>query len=961
MSRSSSRRPSALPRFLGPELDDASGPLALLRLPIAECTPSRIEAALQRQLDRVDAHPESATPEADEVRLALHTAAAQLLDPAVRKLLIGNAAMPEARPAPMPEIALPELVSTPAPVVDESEGEPEETEQRPALAQPPIVAPEYVEQRLPVSTVDPDPNRNVRRLMLGAAIFAGLCVLVGGVGLIIMTTSGGSSTGSGTGSSAASTDGTTTPVVPTTSSATPTQTASDAPEPSVPEAAKAIDAVKPKVSEFTDPVLVVRQLRSATTTAKRDPVAGVKAFQEALPGLTDWWCRFDVAQRRAADDAVVEFLFATAGDAQVSAAAIDELARRAAAIGKGIVAPEAVWPAAWAAGALTRLSNERELPRALAASVNAALNDALGAGRSGGALTFEAGATAALRRMPERLVPAVRPVDPDTGLPPERSASAQAVKQWMDAVQMVNPDPMDAERVLADGLGQFLITGPEADANLGAYEAIELLATRIKWREGGPARDMLLEWFLDAAVTDADLRAVTGVLANKSGAEGVDATMVLSVGATPDDRSKLRSEYAAAWGIVQSEARDKALAHWRNQTQVAVGTPVMAEPYAHLIALVGASRYNYAARRLWLGDATGATRIVDDTPGILAALATAASTSSAPAISPGGPPLPASPTPRTPVRVPQGPASPQRGQPPAPFSPTGVDGNWAEAYLKAERNIPVRLDRLAALDQMPSPIGRVDGAVLAEAACFASPAQVRIAAQRAVERFANDPAMVDGMLQMLPIAPRVQSVAQTYERVAGVHLPKVGDPDWELLARRALVERLLGMLAAQGEQAGIELATIQIGEAYVRMAGVESGPTDESASDRALRGATGQFRIWRFEAERLPNPAGAMSGAASGPTIPSLDQIDRRRESRTRVANGPAQRFAAEQAAIAEVLAYVVAAERPTAGVKAAAILQKLGDDRRVANHVFVQMLANERAIARLWMLRFGGNAEGGA
>ena len=956
MSRPSPRRASALPRFLGPEIDGASGPIAILRLSASECTPSRIEAALQRQLDLVDAHPESATPEADEVRLALHTAAAQLLDPVVRKMLIGNAAMPEAIPATKPEIALPELVSTPAPVEDESDGEPDEPEPRPMPAQPQVAPVMYAEPRLPVSAVEPDPNRGVRRLLLGAAIFAGLCILVGVVGLIIMTTSGGSSAGGGSGNSTAGAGATTVPVAPTPADTTVAQATSDAPASSAPEQSKGADAVKPKVSEFTDPVLVVRQLRAATTTAKRDPVEGVKAFQAALPGLTDWWCRFDVAQRRAADDAVVEFLFATASDPQVSAAAIDELARRAAATGKGIVAPEAVWPAAWAAGVLTRLSNERELPRALAASVNAALNDALGAGRSGGALTFEAGATAALRRMPERLVPAVRPVDSDTGLPPERSASAHAVKQWMDAVQVVNPDPMDAERVLSDGLGQFLIAGPEPDANLGAYEAIELLATRIKWRESGPARDMLLEWFLDAAVTDADLRAVTGVLANKSGAEGVDATMVLSVGATPDDRSKLRAEYAAAWGIVQSEARDKALAHWRNQTQVALGTPLMADSYAQLIALVGSARYNYAARRLWLGDATGSMRIVDDTPGILSALATAATAAAGPSA-----PLPTSSAPRTPVRVPQGPGSPQRGQPPAPFSPTGVDGHWAEAYLKAERNIPVRLDRLAALDQMASPIGRVDGAVLAEAACFASPAQVRIAAQRAVERFANDPAMVDGMLQMLPIAPRVQSVAQTYERVAGVHLPKVGDPDWELLARRALVERLLGMLAAQGEQAGIELATIQIGEAYVRMAGVESGPADESASDRALRGATGQFRIWRFEAERLPNPAGTTVGAGSGPTIPSLDQIDRRRESRTRVANGPAQRFAAEQAAIAEVLAYVVAAERPTAGVKAAAILQKLSDDRRAANHVFVQMLANERAIARLWMLRFGGNAEGGA
>lgn len=971
MSRA--RRTSPVPRYLGPSAE--GGPLELLGLTVSECTPTRIEAALQTQLDRVDAHPESATPEADDVRLALHTAAAQLLDPSVRRLLVGEAVAPRTEP-PQARAAVPELVEESAPVLDESAPEPDvpavPAMRQPALAPEPASAapqPQHPWTDSYTRTADDDPNRTVRRVLLGVGIFAGLCVLIGGVGLMIMITSGSG----GGGSPASAVDPN---LAQGGAASVPAPGSAASPAAPVPPPAPAADATaaappapaappKPGETEFTDPILVLRHLRAATATAKTDSVAGLRAFQMALPALAEWWGRFDTAQRRAADDAVVEFLFATAGDAQVSAAAVDELARRATLPESGVIEPVHVWPAAWAAGVLTRLSNERELPRALGANVNAAINAALGEGRTSGALSFEAGANAILRRMPARLVPAVRPVDPDTGLPPERSASAAAIKKWMDAVLVVNHDPMDAERVLADGLEQVLIAGPEPDGNLGAYEAIELLVTKIKWREGGAARDRLLEWFLDPAVTEADLRSLTGVLANKSGAEGVDATMVLSVGASPDDRAKLRAQYATAWGIVQSAARDTAQRHWRASAEGAAGTQPSREAFATLIGVVGASRYNLAARRLWLGDALGATKIVDDTPGLLAALpntASATSSGAAPAVAPGSPPPPGQPGPtRGPAKLPRTPTTqPANAKTPEPFSLSGVDGHWAEAYLKAERNIPVRMDRLSALGQMPNPIGRIDAAVLAEAACFASPAQVRMAAQHAAYRFVDDAAMVEAMLQMLPIAPRIASVAQVYEQVARDRLPKVGDPDWELHTRRALVERLLSMLAAQGEQAGIELATIQIGESYIRMSGLDSGSSEESASDRALRGASGLFRLWRFEAERLPNPAGVSSGV-SAPIVLTLEQIDRRRESRLRVANGPAQQFVAEQAAIAEIFAYIVAAERPTTTVKATEIIAQLGTQRRDAAHVFSQMLANEQAILRLWLLRAGGSASASA
>lgn len=71
-------------RFLG--RDAAAGGLhALLGLPPRAHDQDTVVRALERQLTKVDAHPQSRTPEADEVRLALHAAAAQLVHQAAHR------------------------------------------------------------------------------------------------------------------------------------------------------------------------------------------------------------------------------------------------------------------------------------------------------------------------------------------------------------------------------------------------------------------------------------------------------------------------------------------------------------------------------------------------------------------------------------------------------------------------------------------------------------------------------------------------------------------------------------------------------------------------------------------------------------------------------------------------------------------------------------------------------------
>jgi trimeric autotransporter adhesin len=1003
----------AIVKFLGPGAGVA-GPFGLLGINPSDATPKRIEAALQRQLERVDEHAQAYSPEADEVRLALHTAAAQLLDPNVRKELIRRfvgetettgaaeasavADAPAVRASAREEAVGFELEDEPVEAVRVRGGagereavvssvivgeRREEEKASPARGDEFLSRGEWGEYDKPGSygsssygsSSDGSSSDGSSKDGSGKVILltvAGLVGLVSVVIAVIIATSGkstpkvagvknagtpvqaaappveqaGSAASDGAASAAAS------------DAASPANTASGAGTAAVAtqaETAAKITRASARTT-FREVSLVIRSLRALGERARREPGRAAEEFSSVLAPLADWWCDFDLAQRRAAIDAVVEVFFALGGDADaaraasavlqdwasplaVKAASATSASPDAALSGVAAVPESVLWRTAFAVGVLTRLGNEGDLPRPAGARVSEALNATLGAGRSVEAVTFDAGAMLALRA----LSPALAGAGGAGSQGLEIVARTRArVQEYVGACRAVSGDDAAAmERLLIDAAERLLVDGAEPDVDAGVNTAVSELLMAIKWRKDGPARGRLLEWFRDERFTVADLHVATSTLVNKSSAEGVDQTMAVSIGATRDDCVRVRGMIAQAWGMVDAESREEAIVELASAARGALATNQTSRNDHEILASAArAARLCFAARMIWLGDPQYARGQISDTNAVIESaikgvvpLAAGSSNLSSGSGGQGGAP---------------GTGKLSSGG----FgvtNPTPSGAEWAERYLAAERNIPVRLERLAELANMSRPIGKVDAAVLVEQAMFGSPAQIRISAQQWARKFASDPAVLEAILNQLPGAPRTPLVAELVESAALAKLPKISHPQWDLSARRELVARLLATLAGNSPDVAIDALAGVIANAYDdRSAGPavsNAAAVEDTVTSRALQGVRRAWEHWHAEALQV----------GANPNAPlRLGEVERRRQTRKSVTSGPVQSCAAEQLSLAELMSVVVAAERPGEAPKVREVINELTRQKRAATHVFEQMAAAERAMLRLWLIRLG-------
>ena len=88
------------------------------------------------------------------------------------------------------------------------------------------------------------------------------------------------------------------------------------------------------------------------------------------------------------------------------------------------------------------------------------------------------------------------------------------------------------------------------------------------------------------------------------------------------------------------------------------------------------------------------------------------------------------------------------------------------------------------------------------------------------------------------------------------------------------------------------------------------------------------------------------------PVPAPLPELIARHQTRLRLSRGPVQAFVATQIAIADLLAFIAAAEQPGKGPEIRQLLDDSLDQRIGAGNILNQSLEVERLIARLWSIR---------
>ena len=931
---SSGASPSTLARFLG-ERPVPETPATLLNLAPGERDEARIIAALQAALRAVATHPESMTPEADAVRHALHAAASALM----------TARRPESPSAPAAASTPPrEFVDEVRLALARARGWNRESMNRVAalsrafgvsdeaaielvrsLATPaaPVPAP------VPGATVLAAPLRrpSADGASTDAAVPAGedpsvlnggdravkTLVVAGGIGAVaivallvgafaLMLSPRRPSPPPGV-------------PAPNITGASP-QTAArreyfPAPAAREPSVSAPPSAKTDRVGDWED---LVREVAASSAALDLDPAAAAARFAEVVSRMADSWTAARPDEVVASVDAIIEFVYRAAASPDAERVASDALCADAERLrDPASVEADRIGRVAWSAGVTARLSRERDLSTALRRRVQAASDAAGGPGPGAGA-SFRAGASGALALMAGRLVPNAEGGDADAA---NRAVGAwQAWRRAVDASEGRNSAGATRATLIAvDGL---LRSGAEPTQSRPVLDSVGALVASIPWRATDESRGWLLRWFDSDEITAGDLYAVTIALATRSGAEGVDPTMIVGIGALAGDRADLRGRYQTVWNMSPARSRDSLIGLWLEAAASQPAPQPDAAPVVHLARAVALARLNSAAARLWAGEVDGVDAAIRD------------------------------PTSGLPV------AGPSGGVTPAPPS---SESSWAVSYLAARQNIPTRREILS---RVASPLTAMEAEVLAEEALRGSPAQVRADARAIIARGASEATVVNALLEAAPLMPQTLDNATLVEAVSFASLPPLRDARWRVAVRRALVERLLQVAATGTQDAAIDTLSSQLSESYGPIAPFAAGPGDAPSStspppDSAAGSAPPADpdpieESARRRVERLL--ADADGAIASGREPISLARVRTSLGLRRRLAEGRIQAFAAEQVGAAEAMSFVTVAEHPARAPAAAATLDRLAAVRRRAGHVFEQIAATERAILELWTLR---------
>ncbi len=287
-------------------------------------------------------------------------------------------------------------------------------------------------------------------------------------------------------------------------------------------------------------------------------------------------------------------------------------------------------------------------------------------------------------------------------------------------------------------------------------------------------------------------------------------------------------------------------------------------------------------------------------------------------------------------------------------------GPWLVQY-QSTRDPRVRAELLASYAPSSDALAEAEARVIVDDSLKGS-STLRQAATRAVARNSGHPAFVLACLDATTLAPLTRDNAMFFERMSRTLLPAPRDPSFRAMARRGLVERLIELTAGADELQGVDAQAQALAATARARAETAMGirPVKPNASDTTPTAIDPNATM----VEPADQAADALVAAwrleadrhtPTGVEALSIRDIEARASARLRLAEGPAQRYATHQVTIAELLAYMISIERPGDSGAVRGVLDDLGASRRTATHIVEQILAGELAHARLWQVRLGG------
>jgi len=661
----------------------------------------------------------------------------------------------------------------------------------------------------------------------------------------------------------------------------------DAPAGSTPPAAAApLATLDPPTAESLDPLVpsdatttesLLDAMVAAVALLETTPAEAAWRMEEAVVAFASRWTEADVSERQRARALAREFLAVAAPGGAASERVVGAVA---APLGESPPAPPTPSSAralVWSAALRAQLAADSSL----SPTVTDALNASTPASES--ERTFAGGGRSALGVL---AIEASRTPDVEP-------AFWDAWVEMLDTLSEGRALARERQAIALGTLETLLLSPAPPSRSRASLHAVEVLLPRagLAGTRAATARTRLLAWIDDPRVASIDL----AVLMRAASLPEL-ASRELSPSASADARGQLRDSLMREWGMSVPASPAQRLEEAWTRAQRSLARSSDDTPTEMLTRAVGNARLVGAASLAWEGQTIAADdRIEMATDVDLRRL------------------------------------EDNRGVTPS------SDGRWTVEYHSVRRNAESALEAVERVGRL-STLGPIDARTLARLAYLGSPPPVRVRAQGFTTDRADEINVVEALLEQLPRAPRTPRVGEMLSTVTGVSLGSPRDEAWMLRARRALVDRLLGLLDPEDAPARAGQLAMHLRDALSGAASAGIAPPDTPAAaladvaDALLRETVGMGVATSLDAE----------------------EIRRRREGRRRVAEGPLQRSVAEALALAETLGVLAQGERPQRAGETRAILDDLSLRQRRATNVFEQLDAALGAAARLWGVRLG-------